>query len=42
MIHRVLVNVACCWKINQDKERGKYAEFEGCGDDRDPNFKMML
>jgi hypothetical protein len=31
-----------CWKINRDKGNGKYAEFEGSGDDRDPNFKMVL
>jgi hypothetical protein len=40
--YRVLANVVYCWKINGDKQRGKYAAFEGCGDDRDPNFKMIL
>jgi hypothetical protein len=40
--HRVFANVVYCWKINRDKARGKYAQFEGYGDDRDPNFKMML
>jgi hypothetical protein len=29
-------------KINRDKQRGKYAQFEGSGDDRDPQFKMVL
>lgn len=38
----VLANVAWCWKINRDKGNGKYDEFEGNGDDRDPNFKMVL
>ncbi|KAF2669210.1 MFS general substrate transporter [Microthyrium microscopicum] len=35
-------NVAWCWKINRDKARGKYAEFAGSGDDRDPKFRMIL
>ncbi|KAF2183718.1 MFS general substrate transporter [Zopfia rhizophila CBS 207.26] len=38
----VAANVMWCWKINRDKQRGKYAEFEGSGDDRDPHFKMVL
>ncbi|KAK4139378.1 major facilitator superfamily domain-containing protein, partial [Dichotomopilus funicola] len=38
----ILANVLWCWKINKDKESGKYAEFEDCGDDRDPRFKMVL
>ncbi|KAH7128494.1 major facilitator superfamily domain-containing protein [Dendryphion nanum] len=38
----IAANVAWCWKINRDKANGKYAEFEGCGDDRDPAFKMVL
>ncbi|USP80166.1 hypothetical protein yc1106_07440 [Curvularia clavata] len=38
----VAANVAWVWKINRDKANGKYAEFEGKGDDRDPNFKMVM
>lgn len=38
----ILANVAWCWKINRDKANGKYAEWEGSGDDRDPTFKMVL
>ncbi|KAF2011164.1 MFS general substrate transporter [Aaosphaeria arxii CBS 175.79] len=38
----VAANVAWCWKINRDKAMGKYAEWEGRGDDRDPEFKMVL
>jgi hypothetical protein len=29
-------------KINRDKRSGKYAEWEGKGDDRDPDFKMVM
>ncbi len=39
---RFLANVLWCAKINRDKDSGKYAEYEGCGDDRDPAFKMIL
>ncbi|AEO68110.1 uncharacterized protein THITE_160239 [Thermothielavioides terrestris NRRL 8126] len=38
----ILANVLWCFKINKDKESGKYAEYEGSGDDRDPRFKMIL
>ncbi|KAF1942948.1 MFS general substrate transporter [Clathrospora elynae] len=38
----IAANVAWVWKINKDKASGKYAEFEGRGDDRDPAFKMVL
>lgn len=38
----VLANVLYCRKINRDKRNGKYAEFEGSGDDRDPAFVMIL
>ncbi|EUC39211.1 hypothetical protein COCVIDRAFT_18709 [Bipolaris victoriae FI3] len=38
----VAANVAWVWKINRDKASGKYAEFEGRGDDRDPAFKMVM
>jgi MFS family permease len=39
---RVLLNVLYCWKINRDKRAGKYDHYIGCGDDRDPEFKMIL
>ena len=38
----VLANVLYCKKVNRDKQAGKYAEFEGSGDDRDPRFIMIL
>ncbi|KAF2120292.1 major facilitator superfamily domain-containing protein [Lophiotrema nucula] len=38
----VAANVAWCWKINRDKANGKYAAWEGKGDDRDPEFKLVL
>ncbi|KAF3763237.1 MFS general substrate transporter [Cryphonectria parasitica EP155] len=38
----VLANVLYCIKINKDKRNGKYSHFEGSGDDRDPNFVMVL
>lgn len=38
----VLANVFYCMKINKDKQKGKHAEFEGSGDDRDPGFAMIL
>lgn len=38
----VLANVLYCRKVNRDKASGKYAEFDGCGDDRDPRFIMIL
>lgn len=38
----IAANVAWVWKINKDKEKGKYAAWEGKGDDRDPAFKMVL
>jgi len=36
------VNVLWVRKINKDKASGKYAEFEGRGDDRDPDFIMVM
>lgn len=39
---RIATNVAWCWKINRDKRLGKYAKYEGSGDDRDPSFFMVL
>ncbi|KAH9872477.1 hypothetical protein IAQ61_005313 [Plenodomus lingam] len=38
----VAANVAWVSKINRDKARGKYAAWQGKGDDRDPEFKMVL
>ncbi|KAL2176739.1 major facilitator superfamily domain-containing protein [Thermothelomyces heterothallicus CBS 202.75] len=38
----ILANVLWCAKINKDKRDGKYAQYEGSGDDRDPKFKMVL
>ncbi|KAF2641774.1 MFS general substrate transporter [Massarina eburnea CBS 473.64] len=52
--HRIMLGLLCAawvltaanilWvrKINKDKETGKYAAWEGKGDDRDPNFKMVI
>jgi len=41
-VNRVLLNVLNCMRINRNKANGKYAEFAGCGDDRDPEFLMIL
>jgi MFS family permease len=38
----IAANVAWCWKVNKDKRAGKYSQFVGSGDDRDPSFKMVL
>lgn len=38
----VALNVLYCAKINRDKRNGKYAQYEGYGDDRDPEFKLVL
>ncbi|RHZ63224.1 putative MFS transporter [Aspergillus thermomutatus] len=38
----ILLNVLYCAKINKDKSQGKYAQYAGCNDDRDPQFKMIL
>ncbi|KAF2469742.1 MFS general substrate transporter [Lindgomyces ingoldianus] len=38
----ILANVTWCKKMNRDKDNGKYAQFEGSGDDRDPSFRMVL
>ncbi|KKK26893.1 putative MFS transporter [Aspergillus rambellii] len=38
----ILFNVLYCAKINRDKRRGKYAQYEGYNDDRDPKFMMVL
>lgn len=38
----VLLDVLYCAKVNRDKKNGKYNQFIGSGDDRDPLFKMVL
>lgn len=38
----VLANVLYCHKVNKDKKAGKYDEFVGSADDRDPDFLMVL
>jgi hypothetical protein len=38
----IAANVAWVAKINKDKRSGKYDEWAGKGDDRDPEFKMVL
>ncbi|KAI1075900.1 major facilitator superfamily transporter [Whalleya microplaca] len=38
----ILLNVLYCRKINKDKANGKYVDWTGCGDDRDPNFRLVL
>lgn len=42
LTNRVLANVIYCAKINRDKARGKYIKYKGYGDDREPNFRMVL
>ena len=39
---RVLCNVLYVAKINRDKANGKYDKYIGYGDDRDPEFKLVL
>jgi len=38
----ILANVFWCRKLNRDKKNGKMDAWIGKGDDRDPNFKMVL
>ncbi|KAJ9212959.1 hypothetical protein DTO166G4_5463 [Paecilomyces variotii] len=38
----ILFNVLYCAKINKDKRRGKYDQYRGYNDDRDPAFVMIL
>lgn len=38
----IAANVAVCWWTNKQKAAGKYERFRGVGDDRDPEFKMIL
>lgn len=41
-IGRILFNVLYCAKVNRDKRNGKYDQFAGYNDDRNPEFKMVL
>ncbi|KAF2843395.1 MFS general substrate transporter [Patellaria atrata CBS 101060] len=38
----ILFNVLYCAKKNRDKTNGKYDQFKGYGDDRDPEFRLVL
>ncbi|PTB72454.1 MFS general substrate transporter [Trichoderma longibrachiatum ATCC 18648] len=38
----VLANLLYCAKMNRDKKDGKYSQYTGSGDDRDPEFDMIL
>ncbi|CAK7205003.1 hypothetical protein SEUCBS139899_007767 [Sporothrix eucalyptigena] len=38
----ILGNVLYCAKVNRDKARGRYDEYIGSGDDRDPSFRLVL
>ena len=42
ILSRVLLNILYCWKVNRDKANGKYDQYIGHGDDRDPEFLMVL
>jgi hypothetical protein len=39
---RVALNVLYCHKVNRDKANGKYDQYTGYADDRDPDFVMVL
>lgn len=39
---RILCNVLYCAKINRDKTDGKYDQYAGYNDDRNPGFKLVL
>ena len=39
---RILCNVINIYKKNRDKQLGKYDKFAGTGDDRDPQFRMIM
>lgn len=41
-LHRILLNVLYCAKINRDKRNGKYDQYAGYNDDRNPEFMMVL
>ncbi|KGO69454.1 Major facilitator superfamily domain, general substrate transporter [Penicillium expansum] len=38
----ILLNVLYCVKINRDKRKGKYDQYAGYNDDRNPEFMMVL
>ncbi|CAG8934047.1 unnamed protein product [Penicillium salamii] len=38
----ILLNVLYCAKINRDKKNGKYDQYAGYADDRNPEFMMVL
>ncbi|UKZ83772.1 hypothetical protein TrVFT333_011585 [Trichoderma virens FT-333] len=38
----VLANLLWCAKMNRDKKMGKYDQYASSGDDRDPEFEMIL
>jgi sugar phosphate permease len=38
----VFCNVLYCAKVNKDKANGKYDKYIGLGDDREPDFKLVL
>ncbi|ERT01317.1 hypothetical protein HMPREF1624_02560 [Sporothrix schenckii ATCC 58251] len=38
----ILGNVVYCYKVNKDKASGKYDQYIGTGDDRDPSFRLVL
>ncbi|KAH8772270.1 putative MFS transporter [Hyaloscypha sp. PMI_1271] len=38
----VALNVLYCHKVNKDKAKGKYDQYVGYADDRDPDFMMVL
>lgn len=41
-LNRILLNVLYCAKINRDKRNGKYDQYAGYNDDRNPEFMMVL
>jgi hypothetical protein len=42
MSRRILFNVLWVTKINRDKARGKHDQYIGYGDDREPDFKLVM
>jgi hypothetical protein len=42
MCNSVAANVLWCRKLNRDDASGKNDAWIGKGDDRDPDFKMVL
>lgn len=41
-LNRILFNVLYCAKVNRDKKNGKYDQYAGYNDDRNPDFKLVL